>query len=58
MDMIEDSIKSSMTGMSFQPNLPTQNNNMPTQETKQKQFYSSNSTTPTEIMDVSNACVY
>ena len=57
MDLIEDSIKFSMSGMSFQPQGPM-NNNVPEKMQKQQQFYSSTSTTPTDIMDVTKACVY
>jgi len=56
MDLIEDSIKFSMSGMSFQPQ--GMNNNVPEKMQKQQQFYSSTSTTPTDIMDVTKACVY
>lgn len=66
MEQIEVSITLSMSGMSFQPN----NNNaaqhsavpkvIKTQQ-KQQEFtgaYPPASTTPTDVMDVSKACVY
>lgn len=58
MDLIEESIQLSMSGKSFQPT--QMNNNVhPSKVTqKQQQFYSSTSTTPTDIMDVTKACLY
>ena len=51
MEQIEAFINSRMTDMSFQP----KNNNTLPKQIKQSNFYSTASTTPTDIMDVSKA---
>merc|ERR1711994_374313 len=50
-EQIEAFINSRMTDMSFQP----KNNNTLPKQIKQSNFYSTASTTPTDIMDVSKA---
>lgn len=66
MDQIEVSITLSMSGMSFQPSNNNAQHSVPklsvkTQQ-KQQEFtagaYPPASTTPTDVMDVSKACVY
>ena len=66
MNEIEVSINLSMSGMSFQPQNATNNNvpvksvkaPVPNQKTQTSDYYPATSTTPTDVMDVSKACVY
>ena len=53
MEQIEGFLNSRMSNLSFQP----KNNNTLPKQMKQSNFYSTASTTPTDIMDVSKAVV-